>query len=64
MPTVLQFTFINYPNVQARSTNTLGMRVPLGIFAHYRLRVAHVVRDYGMQARAEEAPPYLRARHA
>jgi heme-degrading monooxygenase HmoA len=34
-----------------------------GIFADYRLRVAHVVRDYGMVER-DEAPGDSRARHA
>jgi heme-degrading monooxygenase HmoA len=34
-----------------------------GIFANYRLRVAHVVRDYGMNER-EQAPPDSRLRHA
>jgi heme-degrading monooxygenase HmoA len=33
-----------------------------GVFADYRLRIAAVVRDYGMQARAE-APPDSRAWH-
>jgi len=33
-----------------------------GVFHDYRLRVAQVVRDYGMQQRAE-APPDSRARH-
>ncbi len=33
-----------------------------GVFADYRLRVAHVLRDYGMTAR-EEAPDDSRARH-
>lgn len=33
-----------------------------GVFADYRLRVAHVLRDYGMTARAE-APADSRARH-
>ncbi|WZB74934.1 antibiotic biosynthesis monooxygenase [Achromobacter insuavis] len=33
-----------------------------GVFANYRLRVAQVLRDYGMQAR-EEAPQDSRARH-
>ena len=32
------------------------------VFADYRLRVAHVVRDYGMHAR-EEAPPDSREMH-
>jgi heme-degrading monooxygenase HmoA len=33
-----------------------------GVFADYRLRVAHVVRDYGMSAR-DEAPADSRERH-
>lgn len=33
-----------------------------GVFRDYRLRVAQVVRDYGMQQR-DEAPPDSRARH-
>ena len=33
-----------------------------GIFADYRLRVASVIRDYGMSERAE-APPDSRAMH-
>lgn len=33
-----------------------------GVFAHYRLRVAQVLRDYGMHERGE-APDDSRARH-
>ena len=33
-----------------------------GVFADYRLRVAHVLRDYGLHKR-EEAPPDSRAVH-
>ncbi|MBV2186370.1 MAG: antibiotic biosynthesis monooxygenase [Rhizobium sp.] len=33
-----------------------------GVFADYRLRVAHVLRDYGLHER-EEAPPDSRAAH-
>lgn len=33
-----------------------------GVFADYRLRVASVIRDYGMSER-DEAPPDSRARH-
>ncbi|WP_159947092.1 antibiotic biosynthesis monooxygenase [Rhizobium sp. 18065] len=33
-----------------------------GVFADYRLRVAHVLRDYGLEAR-DEAPADSRARH-
>jgi len=34
-----------------------------GVFRDYRLRVAHVLRDYGLNERAE-APADSRARHA
>jgi heme-degrading monooxygenase HmoA len=34
-----------------------------GIFAGYRLRIAAVVRDYGMHERREQAPPDSRERH-
>ena len=34
-----------------------------GVFAGYRLRIAHVVRDYGMDERREEAPQDSRGRH-
>ena len=34
-----------------------------GIFDDYRLRVASVLRDYGMVARREEAPADSRAAH-
>lgn len=34
-----------------------------GIFADYRLRVAEVLRDYGMHDRREQAPADSRARH-
>jgi len=33
-----------------------------GVFRDYRLRVAHVMRDYGLRQR-EEAPPDSRASH-
>jgi heme-degrading monooxygenase HmoA len=33
-----------------------------GVFSGYRLRVAAVIRDYGMEAR-NEAPPDSRAKH-
>lgn len=33
-----------------------------GVFADYRLRVAHVLRDYGLAAR-DEAPPDSRLSH-
>ena len=35
-----------------------------GIFAGYRLRVAGVLRDYGMTERREQAPADSRERHA
>jgi len=34
-----------------------------GIFAGYRLRIAHVVRDYGLEERREQAPDDSRAVH-
>ena len=34
-----------------------------GIFAGYRLRIAHVMRDYGMDERREQAPQDSRERH-
>lgn len=34
-----------------------------GVLANYRLRVAHVLRDYGLKER-DEAPADSRARHA
>jgi heme-degrading monooxygenase HmoA len=34
-----------------------------GIFADYRLRIAGVVRDYGMNERREQAPADSRAKH-
>ena len=34
-----------------------------GVFADYRLRIAQVVRDYGLAERREQAPPDSRVRH-
>lgn len=34
-----------------------------GVFADYRLRIAHVVRDYGLDERREQAPEDSRAAH-
>lgn len=34
-----------------------------GVFADYRLRIAGVVRDYGMKERREQAPADSRAAH-
>ncbi len=34
-----------------------------GIFSGYRLRIAHVVRDYGLTERREQAPPDSRSTH-
>jgi heme-degrading monooxygenase HmoA len=45
------------PHRQAQSAGRAG------VFADYRLRIAHVVRDYGLVAR-EEAPADSRAHHA
>ncbi|NRF65637.1 antibiotic biosynthesis monooxygenase [Aquincola sp. S2] len=48
-------------NLEAhRRTQQLGREVA---FADYRLRVAHVLRDYGLRER-DEAPADSRARHA
>lgn len=44
-----------------RSTQAAGRG---GIFADYRLRVAAVLRDYGMTERREQAPADSRAAHA
>ena len=35
-----------------------------GVFESYRLRIAHVVRDYGLEERREQAPADSRAAHA
>jgi heme-degrading monooxygenase HmoA len=43
-----------------RTTQAAGRA---GIFADYRLRVAEVVRDYGMNERREQAPSDSRAVH-
>jgi heme-degrading monooxygenase HmoA len=43
-----------------RSTQAAGRA---GIFADYRLRVAAVVRDYGLDVRREQAPADSRTRH-
>jgi hypothetical protein len=45
--------------VPHRATQAFGRELA---FADYRLRVAHVVRDYGMAER-EQAPADSRARH-
>jgi heme-degrading monooxygenase HmoA len=42
-----------------RATQTAGRQ---GVFSDYRLRIAHVVRDYSMTER-DEAPPDSRAAH-
>jgi heme-degrading monooxygenase HmoA len=46
-------------NMKHRQSQRAGRA---GVFADYRLRVAHVLRDYGMQARAE-TPADSRAVH-
>jgi len=43
-----------------RATQAAARR---GIFRDYRLRVAPVARDYGMNARRDEAPPDSRTAH-
>ena len=45
---------------QHRATQTAGRS---GVFRDYRLRVAAVVRDYGMSERREEAPRDSREKH-
>ena len=47
-------------HAQHRSTQTAGRS---GVFRDYRLRVAAVVRDYGMSERREEAPDDSRQAH-
>ena len=50
----------NWRNGKAhRATQAKGRS---GVFADYRLRIAHVVRDYGMTDRAQ-APPDSRRAH-
>ncbi|MEQ1611366.1 MAG: antibiotic biosynthesis monooxygenase, partial [Hyphomicrobiaceae bacterium] len=34
-----------------------------GVFSNYRIRVASILRDYGMTERREQAPGDSRARH-
>jgi heme-degrading monooxygenase HmoA len=45
---------------QHRATQMAGRS---GVFRDYRLRVAAVVRDYGMSERREEAPQDSREKH-
>lgn len=47
-------------HVMHRATQAAGRS---GIFSNYRLRVADVMRDYGMTERREEAPADSRQRH-
>jgi heme-degrading monooxygenase HmoA len=47
-------------HMQHRATQTAGRS---GIFRDYRLRVAAVVRDYGLTERREEAPDDSRQAH-
>jgi heme-degrading monooxygenase HmoA len=47
-------------HVPHRATQTAGRA---GVFADYRLRVAAVVRDYGLDARRTQAPADSRACH-
>lgn len=44
-----------------RATQAAGRS---GVFKDYRLRVAGVIRDYGMTARREQAPDDSRAAHS
>jgi heme-degrading monooxygenase HmoA len=64
---VLSLSFFRDEAAVAAWRNTLEHRAAQtagrhAIFADYRLRVAEVVRDYGMQKR-EQAPPDSRAKH-
>jgi heme-degrading monooxygenase HmoA len=47
-------------HVEHRATQSAGRR---GIFSDYRLRVAGVIRDYGMAQRREQAPEDSRLAH-
>lgn len=47
-------------HAEHRATQAAGRG---GVFSDYRLRVAAVMRDYGMDARREEAPADSRTRH-
>jgi heme-degrading monooxygenase HmoA len=57
---VERFTSITHPGRLLSLSQAAGRD---GVFCDYRLRVAHVVRDYGMHQRAE-APPDSRAAHS
>src|SRR6478735_3349271 len=46
--------------IQHRATQQAGRS---GVFRDYRVRVAAVLRDYGMSERREQAPPDSRAAH-
>ena len=64
----LSLSFFRDEAAVAAWRNTEGHRLAqaegrAGIFANYRLRVAAVLRDYGLDRR-EEAPRDSRARHA
>ena len=64
---ILSLSFFRDDAAVAAWRNTLEHRAAQavgrgGIFADYRLRVAAVLRDYGMTAR-DEAPADSRARH-
>jgi heme-degrading monooxygenase HmoA len=64
---ILSLSFFRDETAVAAWRNTLEHRSAQkagrdAIFADYRLRVAEVIRDYGMNAR-EEAPPDSRERH-
>ena len=63
---MLSLSFFRDEAAVGRWRNTPGHRDPgqgpRGIFANYRLRIAGVIRDYGMNERAQ-APKDSRAVH-
>jgi len=65
---VLSLSFFEDEAAVARWRNHSGHRATQaagrdGIFADYRLRVAEVMRDYGLDARREQAPTDSQAAH-
>lgn len=64
---LLSLSFFEDEDAVMRWRNTMPHRAAQakgrgGVFADYRLRVAHVLRDYGMMDR-DEAPADSRVRH-
>jgi len=65
---MLSLSFWRDADAVARWRNHVGHRVTQkagrsGVFKDYRLRVARVIRDYGMAERREEAPDDSRQAH-